>query len=304
MVATRKKNGKDIRICIDPRDLNTALRRPHHPMKTIEQVTANMAGAKVFSTLDAKNSFWQVPLAEEPQLLSCFNTPFGRFKFRLMPYGLNSGSKVFQQAMEQAFSGTPCEIIVDDIIVLGATTKQHDERLEQVLKCTEETNLKLNPKKCKIRVDQVTYIGHVLSGEGIRPDPEKMKAITEYPAPQNKQELQRCLGVINYISKLIQNFSDNTVTLRESEERKQLDMDRTSWGLIQEAKERNQQPPSTEILWSNEACNTDLWCIKSRTRCSVPTRRSSHSIFIQSTDTDRAKLCSNRKRASSCGVHL
>ena len=113
MVATRKKNGKDIRICIDSRDLNTALQRPHHPMKTIEQVTANMAGAKVFSTLDAKNGFWQVPLAEESQLLTCFNTPFGRFKFRRMPYGLNSGSEVFQQAMEQAFLDTPCEIIVD-----------------------------------------------------------------------------------------------------------------------------------------------------------------------------------------------
>ena len=146
----------------------------------------------------------------------CFNTPFGRFKFRRMAYGLNSGSEVFQQAMEQAFSGTPCEIIADDIIVWGATTKQHDERLEQVLKRAEEINLKLNPKKCKIRVDQVTYIGYVLSGEGIRPDPEKMRAIAEYPAPQNKQELQRFLGMINYISKFIQNFSDNTVTLREN----------------------------------------------------------------------------------------
>ena len=216
MVATRKKNGKDIRICIDPRDLNTTLQRPHHPMKTIEQVTANMAGAKVFSTLDAKNRFWQVPLAEESQLLMCFNTPFGRFKFRRMPYGLSSGSEVFQQAMEQAFSGTPCEIIVDDIIVWGDTTKQHDERLEQVLKRAEEINLKLSPKKCKIRVDQVTYIGHVLSDEAIRPNPEKMRAIAEYPSPQNKQELQGFLGMINYISKFIQNFSDNTVTLREN----------------------------------------------------------------------------------------
>ena len=96
-----------------------------------------------------KIHFGQVPLAEESQLLTCFNTPFGCFKFRRMPYGLNSGSEVFQQAMEQAFSGTPCEIIVDDIIVWGVTTKQHYERLEQVLKRAEEINLKFNPKKCQ-----------------------------------------------------------------------------------------------------------------------------------------------------------
>ena len=216
MVATRKKNGKDIRICIDPRDLNTALQRPRYPMKTIEQVTASMAGAKVFTILDAKNGFWQIPLDEESQLLTCFNTPFGRFKFKRMPYGLNSGSEVFQQAMEQVFSNTPCEIIVDDILVWGETVDQHDERLEKVLKRAEEINLKLNPGKCKIRVDKVTYIGHLLSAEGIKPDPEKVRALVDYPAPKNKQELQRFLGMINYVSKFVQNFSENTAAIREN----------------------------------------------------------------------------------------
>ncbi len=119
MVAAKKKNGA-IRICIDPRDLNKALLRPRHPMKTIEQVTANMPSAKVFSVLDAKNGFWQVVLDEESSNLTS-NTPHGRFKFNCMPYGITSGSEVFQMAMENMFAGYPCKIIVDDILVWGKT---------------------------------------------------------------------------------------------------------------------------------------------------------------------------------------
>jgi hypothetical protein len=108
MVAAKKKNGDEIRICIDPKDLNMALQRPHHPMRTIEEVTANMPNARVFTILDAKQGFWQVPLDEQSSMLTCFNTPQGRYRFLRMPYGINSESEVFQRAMEQVFSGYPC----------------------------------------------------------------------------------------------------------------------------------------------------------------------------------------------------
>ena len=214
MVAARKKNN-EIRICIDPRDLNTALQRPRHPMRTIEEVTANMPGAKVFSILDAKNGFRHIPLSEQSKKLTCFNTPFGRYVFNRMPYGINSGSEVFQRSMEELFAGYPCEVIVDDMLIWGKDIEEHDGKLERVLKRASQINLKLNVAKCKFRVKQVTYVGHVLSEDGTHPDPAKIKAIINMPTPTEKQELQRFLGMINYISKFVENFSETTAPLRE-----------------------------------------------------------------------------------------
>lgn len=109
------------------------LKRPHHPMRTVEDVAAQMPHATVFSTLDAKCSFWQIPLHDESTKLTTFSTPFGRFKFLRIPFGISSASEVFQHTMEQIFLGFPCAIIVDDIIVGGNGVKEHDENLKKVL---------------------------------------------------------------------------------------------------------------------------------------------------------------------------
>ena len=89
---SNKQEAKDIRICIDPRDLNTALKRPHHPMRTVEEVTSQMANATLFSVLDAKSLFWQISLDSKSSLLTTFSTPFGHYRFLRMPFGINSAS--------------------------------------------------------------------------------------------------------------------------------------------------------------------------------------------------------------------
>ncbi len=96
MVAAKKKNKEELRICIDPKNLNVALQRPHHPMRTIEEVVANIAGAQIYSTLDAKTGFWQISMDEKSSYYTTFATPFGRYRFLRMPYGIKSGSEVFQ----------------------------------------------------------------------------------------------------------------------------------------------------------------------------------------------------------------
>lgn len=106
MVAASKKDGQ-VRLCIDPVHLNKALLRPHHPMKTVVQI-ADMPEARVFSMLDAKCGFWQIPLDEESSELTTFITPAGRYRFLCMPYGISTGSEVFQRCMEQLFAGLPC----------------------------------------------------------------------------------------------------------------------------------------------------------------------------------------------------
>ena len=148
MVFVKKKNTKDIRFCIDPRDLNEALQRQHYPMRTIEEVVSRIPNAK-YSVLDASSGFWQVPLDQESSLKTTFNTPHGRYRFLRLPFGINSAPEVFQKAMDNLFSDCPCEIIVDDLLIWGATEEEDDQNLLRVLQKACEVNLKLKLKKSK-----------------------------------------------------------------------------------------------------------------------------------------------------------
>ncbi len=147
MVAAKKKDKDEVRICIDPRDLNEALKRPHHPMRTVEEVVAKMPNAKFFAVIDAKTGFWQIPLEEQSSFYTTFNTPFGRYRFLRLPYGVKSGSEVFQRAMEELFVHSPCEIVVDDILIWGKSMEELKSNTHKVLGRAREVGLKLNAKK-------------------------------------------------------------------------------------------------------------------------------------------------------------
>ena len=124
MVAAEKKNTDELRICIDPRDLNQALMRPHHALKTVDDILTVMSGATVFSKFDAKSGFWHIKLDDKSSYYTTFNTPFGRYRFLKMPYGITFGSQVIQHALENLMEGYSCKIIVDDIIVYGKTRER------------------------------------------------------------------------------------------------------------------------------------------------------------------------------------
>ncbi|PIK53668.1 hypothetical protein BSL78_09434 [Apostichopus japonicus] len=131
MVTVIKPNKT--RICIDPRDLNKAISREHFPMRTIEEVVSGMPKAKVFSVLDASSGFWQIKLDEESSKFCTFNTPFGRFKFNRLPFGICSAPEVFQDVMSQVYESIEgVEIVADDILIWGETVAEHDQRLRNV----------------------------------------------------------------------------------------------------------------------------------------------------------------------------
>ncbi|CAL9687239.1 unnamed protein product [Knipowitschia caucasica] len=214
MVAAHKRDKEEIRLCINPKDLNTALKRPHYPMRSVEEVATQMSGATLFSVLDAKSSFWQIKLDQKSSMLTTFSTPFGRYRFLRMPFGISSASEVFQRSMEQLFAGYPCAIIVDDIIVGGRDAAEHDANLKKVLDRAREINLKLNPRKCKFRLDQVCYVGHLFTKEGLKADPTKTEAISKMPVPEDSLAVQRFLGMVNYLGKFIPNLSSIAAPLR------------------------------------------------------------------------------------------
>ncbi|CAB3989788.1 Hypothetical predicted protein [Paramuricea clavata] len=216
MVVVEKKNTNKLRICIDPRPLNKAIKREHYHLPTIGEITTRLSGAKYFSTLDARSGFWQISLDEESSYLTTFGTTFGRYRYTRMPFGIHSAQEVFHKRIDELFQDLDgVETDIDDILVWGTTIEEHDERLEKVLLGARQGNLKLNPDKCQIRRTKVLYIGHVLTGDGVKPDASKLKAITEMPVAEDKHGIQRLLGMVNYVARFAPHVSEVTAPLRE-----------------------------------------------------------------------------------------
>ena len=214
LVVVEKPNGK-LRICLDPRPLNQAIKRQHYRLPTTEEILSEMKGANYFSKLDASNGYWQIRIDDESSDLLTFNTQFGRYKFNRMPFGIHSASEIFQREVTKIISGiNGVANSQDDIIVWGDTVESHDQRLTEVLHRVREHGLKLNESKCQFRTNQLTFLGHIVSSEGIKPDPKKISAITNMPTPTNKQELQRFMGMVNYLAKFIPKLSAETAPLR------------------------------------------------------------------------------------------
>lgn len=198
MVVIPKSNGK-VRVCVD---LNEYVKRENHPLSIVDTTLGRLAGSRVFSKLDANSGFWQIKLAWKSRPLTTFITPWGRFCFNVLPFGISSGSEKFQKNMSQILQGLDgVECKIDDVLVHGKDQTEHDQRLEAVLKRLVEAGVTLNLDKCQFITDRVKFLGHVISFSGIEADPEKLQAIVDLPPPQNVQEVRTFLVVVNQLSK-------------------------------------------------------------------------------------------------------
>ena len=215
MVVVPKPN-KRVRICVDLTKLNENVRRERHPLPAVEQALAQIAGAKVFSKLDANSGFWQIPLSPESSPLTTFITPFGRYCFHRLPFGITSAPEHFQRRMAdilQGLDGVVC--LMDDVLVHGRTQQEHNERLHAVLEKLQASGVTLNREKCSFSQSQVRFLGQVLSQSGISSDPDKVSAILEMREPASVPEIRRFLGMANQLSKFTPNLADMTKPLRD-----------------------------------------------------------------------------------------
>lgn len=213
MVVSVRKDK--IRICLDPKDLNKAVKRAHHPMKTIEEVVQDIPGAKVFSVLDAKSGFLQIKLDKKSSYLTTFNTPIGRYRWLRLPFGIKCAPEIYQRIMDEMISGIPgAYAIIDDILIAGKDVAEHDQILKQVIARATSYNLKLNFKKCLIRQPSVPYMGHLVTEHGLKADPDKVSAIVNMPAPCDKEGVRRLLGLVQYLAKFIPNMSEVDAPIR------------------------------------------------------------------------------------------
>ncbi|GBM63219.1 Uncharacterized protein K02A2.6 [Araneus ventricosus] len=215
LVIVEKPNGS-LRLCLDPRDLNRVIKREHHLIPSAEDIISRLEGKKLFTVLDLKDGFWQVPLDNESSDLCTFNTPHGRYKFNVLPFGIASAPEVFQKRNERLFGDIDgVEVYFDDIIVTGTDKVTHDAALTEVLKRAEASNIKFNANKLQFRMTEVKYMGQIISDKGIKADSGHIKGIVDMPTPSSKGEVRRLLGMVNFLSKFIPNLSQITAPLRE-----------------------------------------------------------------------------------------
>ena len=215
MVVVPKGNGK-VRICVDLTHLNRSVLRERHPLPAVEQSLAQLAGAVVFTTLDANSGFWQIPLDRESALLTTFITAFGRYCFHRLPFGITSAPEHFQRRMSDILSdleGVVC--MMDDVLVHGGTRGEHDQRLDNVLQRMSDVGMTLNRQKCHFSQSQVKFLGQIINKDGIHPDNEKVQAIQEFKTPRNVGDIRRFLGMCNQLSKFAPNLADKTKPLRQ-----------------------------------------------------------------------------------------
>ena len=205
-----KKDGT-IRVCVDYRRVNSVTKKDAHPIPHIQDIFDGMVGSRVFSVLDLKSAYWQVPVHEDAKEITAFVSHRGLYQFNRMPMGMANSPGVWQRHINSVlapFLGKFCMVYLDDIIVYSVTDLEHTAHLEMVMKALQDRELTLNPEKCSFRNAEVKLLGYIVSRDGISPNPEKVEAIKDMAPPEDCRGVQRFLGMAGYYRQCIPNFSE------------------------------------------------------------------------------------------------
>lgn len=209
IVLVRKKDGS-VRFCVDYRKLNDITVKDVFPLPRTSDLLESFQGMRIFTTLDAAAGYWQIPLSQNAIAKSAFISSEGLFEFVVMPFGLCNAPATFQRMMNVLLAGVngiSCLVYLDDIIVFSKTFKEHLAHLREVFDRLVEASILLKPSKCRFGVDNVEYLGHIVSAKGISPDPKKIEKLRTFPAPTTVTELKSFLGFAGYYRRFIRNFA-------------------------------------------------------------------------------------------------
>ena len=209
IVLVRKKDGS-VRPCVDYRRVNAVTRKDAFPLPRTQDCLDALSGSIWFSSMDITSAYNQVPVAEKDIPKTAFVTRSGLYEFTTMPFGLCNAPATFERVMELALSGlqwTSCLIYLDDVIVFGSSFDEHMSRLRLVLERIKLAGLKLKPSKCHFFQDEVVFLGHVISKDGILPNPDNVAKIVNWPVPETVSHVRTILGMGSYYRRFVKNFS-------------------------------------------------------------------------------------------------
>lgn len=205
-----EKPDGSFRLVIDYRRLNSVTRIDPYPLPQVQETLSQLGSAKYFTVVDLASGFWQIEMDPKDVDKTAFNTPSGHFQWRRMPMGLVNSPAVWQRTADVILAGLlgkRCFVYMDDIIIYSSTFAEHLEAVEEVLVRLRAAGLKLKPSKCQLLQRQVRYLGHIVSADGVEPEPGKLSSVRDFPRPTGVRGVREFLGLIGYYRRHVRDFA-------------------------------------------------------------------------------------------------
>ncbi|XP_073221486.1 uncharacterized protein [Cicer arietinum] len=209
VLLVKKKDGKS-RLCVDYRQLNKVTIKNRYPLPRIDDLMDQLKGAMIFSKIDLKSGYHQIRVKEEDIPKTAFRTRYGHFEYLVMPFGVTNAPAIFMDYMNRIFHPFLDKFVVvfiDDILIYSKSLEEHEVHLRQVLQVLKDKRLYANLGKCEFWLEEVKFLGHVISKEGIAVDPTKVEAVVAWKQPQTVTEIRSFLGLAGYYRRFIEDFA-------------------------------------------------------------------------------------------------
>jgi hypothetical protein len=197
-------------MCIDCRKLNRVTTKNKYPLPRIDYLFDQLKEATVFSKIDLQSGYHQPKVKETDIPKTAIGTRYGHYEFLVMPFGVTNAPSVFMDLMNRVFHEYLDQFVVvfiDDILVYSANSEDHEEHLKTVLSILREKKLFAKLKKCEFWLKEVSFLGHVISKDGVAVDPRKIEAVTNWKRPSNVNEIRSFLGFAGYYRRFVEGFS-------------------------------------------------------------------------------------------------
>ncbi|KAI5454141.1 hypothetical protein NCC49_005131 [Naganishia albida] len=265
------QKGKD-RFCIDFRKVNEVTKADQYPIPRIDDILSQFSGKTFFTTFDANKGFHQIEIDPKDREKTAFRTHRGLHQYKRMPFVLKSGPGIFQRLMDKVlgrYKWQICLVYIDDIIIYSKSYEEHLQDVERILQLVGKSGITLSPKKCHLGYQSLTALGHTISNLGIGTADGTVKAVTEFPRPANKKELQRFLGLCVYYRRFVKDFSKMALPLyRLTKDDVRYEWDDSCQAAFESLKEKLTTAPTLAhpdyerpFLLYTDACNVGLGAV-------------------------------------------
>ena len=214
VVAVPKENG-DVRITVDMRCANTAIKQSHYPIPTLDELLTKFNACSIFSKVDLLHGYHQIQLHEDSRYITAFITHEGIFQYKRLVQGVNTAFSEYQHRIGQLFlNESLIQNIADDILIGGRNKQEHDLNLRRCFEILRNSGLRVNPKKCVFAVPEIQFFGHIIGRQGVKPKPGIVDAIKSFSQPTSTKEISSFLGLVQYLGSYINNLATITAPLR------------------------------------------------------------------------------------------